>query len=328
VSDPVDSVVVTAEFGEEATATRVASVPLSHLSIELGHLYMEDFAARGDWLKDVFEQVAPWAQAATQACTADVPGRPRVSTCFLIDDYFTQLRSPAEVLPALLDQAEQAGLRIDYVAREAACAQTATGVRPAELVRARLVADPPPGTTGGRPPVQESGWLCNGVRSPKREGDEAMRAVPDWRPPSENGANRHSIFLDVELWSDQPDGPLWSCPFLSAVWQLLRLGLLREGGRPLWTPQLWTEPYPQRWDELPPLIQVRPDAASFAAYRTYSVLGTRFLPIEHAVRTILGQFMASPAVFGQVADRAAAEGLALPDELVDRVGYAFVGGWR
>lgn len=317
-----------ADFQEESAHERIESVGLSHLSLELGHLYMEDFAAGPEHLGELFRQVAPWAAAARQQCAAEVPGRPRISTCFLIDDYFTQLTSPAQLLPPLFEQAHAAGLTIDYLAREAACADAGPQLRPADLVAARLVDDPPQGTTGTRPPPQHSGWLCNGVRSPQRDLNEAMNADPVWRPPTENGANRHSIFLDVELWKDLPDGRQYSCPFLSAVWQLLRLGVLRSDGRPLWTPVEWSGGYPQSWAELPPVVAVNPAADPFAAYRTCSVLGTRFLPVEHAVRTILSQYMVAPAVTAQLSARVAGERLRLPDELVERIGYAYIGGWR
>jgi hypothetical protein len=317
-----------AEFHEESAQDRTASLPLSHLSLELGHLYMEDFAAGPQRLRELFGQVAPWAKAAREHCSQEVTGRPRISTCFLIDDYFTQLTSPAQLLPMLFEEAGAAGLSIDYLAREAACAQAGPQSYPAELVAARLVDDPPPGSTGTRPAPRESGWLCNGVRSPQRDLNEAMSDEVRWQPPAENGANRHSVFLDVELWQDLPDGRQYSCPFLSAVWQLSRLGALRNNGRPLWIPEKWTGEYPESWGELPAVVAVNPDADPFTAYRTCSVLGTRFLPVEHAVRVILGQYTLAPAVAEQLAARAAGERLSLPDELVDRIGYAYVGGWH
>ncbi len=310
-----------AEFAEATAVERVAAVPMAHLSVEIGHLYMEDFAARSrDELVAYFARLAPWVAAAR--ASLPVP-RPRVSTCFLVDDYFTRDTAPGQVLPAVLAAAGEAGLTIDYVAREAACA-TIGAVRPAELVLARLVAEPPPGSTGGRPPPQVAGWLSNGVRSPVAELDQAMRDTPQWQPPSENGANRHSIFVDVQLSSGPAEQRLWSCPFLSSVWQLLRLGALRGYGSAVWTAQPWPQEYPQRWADLPALLATRPGVAPFAAHRTVSLLDSRFLPVEHAVRTILGQYLTAPAVLARLVEAAGRDGLALPDELVDRIGYAFV----
>ncbi|MDT5029287.1 MAG: hypothetical protein QOE61_5713, partial [Micromonosporaceae bacterium] len=127
-------------FEESSAAGRVASMPLSHLSIELGHLYMEDFAAGPRRLRELFDQVAPWVRTAQDVCAAGVaPQRPRVSTCFLIDDYFGAFGSPREVLPMVIDAATAAGLRIDYVAREASCVEAHDNPL-ADLVVARLVA--------------------------------------------------------------------------------------------------------------------------------------------------------------------------------------------
>lgn len=145
-----------------------------------------------------------------------------------------------------------------------------------------------------------------------------------WQPPQESARRRHSIFIDVELW-DEPDGHrIWSCPMLAAVWQLMRLGLLRDRGRPVVTPQDWTDPrFPDSWDDLPAVIRLRPDASAFAAYTTLSVLSPRFLPVELAVRTILSQFACDRNILAEATGRAARDAMKLPDELVDRIRYVF-----
>lgn len=328
-----------AVFREASAERRVASVPLAHLSIELGHLYMEDFAAGPQHLRQCFQQAAPWANAARQACADGLPSqrtqpgrygregrraRARISTCFLVDDYFTRFSSPAELVPELMSAAHEAGLEIDYLARESGCAD-ADGVTLARLVEDRLVADPPPDTNGSRPPAAEVGWLCNGQRSPASGAAEAMDAIPRWTPPTQNAARRHSIFLDVELWDESNGRRIWSCPFLAAVWQLLRLGMLRHDGESVAAAQQLEGAFPNDWDELPAVTQLNPTAAPFSAYRTLSVLSTRFLPIEHAVRTILSQTAVDRDVLGQVMARSRSEGIELPLELVDRIDYVFAG---
>ena len=111
---------------------------------------------------------------------------------------------------------------------------------------------------------------------------------------------------------------------LAAVWQLMRLGLLRDQGRPVVTPQDWTDPrFPDSWDDLPPVIRLKPKAAAFAAYTTLSVLSPRFLPVELAVRTILSQFACDSNIFAEATDRAARDAMQLPAELVDRIRYVF-----
>src|SRR5262249_35756686 len=153
---------------------RIQSLPLSHLSIELGHLYFEDFVGGTARLRQHFDRVAPWVAAACDIHARLLPrGTPRTSTCFLIDDYFGGSRSPAEVPPDLIAAATASGLRIDYLVRESACAE-ADGVALAELVLERVVADPPPDTNGSRPAVKDSGWLSNGQRSPAAHHAEAM----------------------------------------------------------------------------------------------------------------------------------------------------------
>lgn len=329
-----------AVFREESAERRVASVPLSHLSLELGHLYSEDFAAGPQFLREHFHRIAPWVNAARQACVNGVQGqnthrsgssqvgrpvRARISTCFLVDDYFTPFSSPAEVVPQLMSAARDAELEIDYLARESGCA-AADGVALARLVEDRLVADPPPETNGSRPPVAEVGWLCNGQRSPASRS-QAMDAIPQWEPPAQNAARRHSIFLDVELWDrDESNKPrIWSCPFLAAVWQLLRLGMLRHDGAGVAAAQHWDGTLPSSWDALPAVTRLNPTAAPFSAYRTLSILSTRFLPIEHAVRMILSQTAVDRDVLSQVMIRSRKEGIELPPELVDRIDYVFAG---
>ena len=170
-----------------------------------------------------------------------------------------------------------------------------------------------------------TGWLCNGQRSPAGSATEAMRVPTPWAPPAENGANRHSIFADIELWDEANGQRTWSCPFLAAVWQLLRLGMLRHFGEAVAIPQPWDgEKFPEDWDRLPAVVKLNPSAAPFSAYRTMSVLAARFLHIEHAVQTILGQVAVEQGIFEQLAGRAATETLTLPAELADRIEYVFI----
>ncbi|MEW2292618.1 SCO2522 family protein [Streptomyces sp. NPDC006743] len=317
-----------AVFRETAAQPRTQAVPLSHLSLELGHLYMEDFEAGPRRLREHFAQVRPWAEAARAAAAVRTGGRrPRISTCFLIDDYFTRFSSPAELVPLLLAEAERAGLAVDYLARESGCAVTGK-VPVAEAVAGRLVEEPPPGSYGGRPPAAQTGWLANGERSPVARAPQAMKSAAAWEPPRQTAARRHSVFLDVELWSEDADGRrTWSCPFLAAVWQLGRLGLLRTEGEPLFVPHPDTPAVlPDDWDDLPPLLRLNARADPFAAYRTCSVLPSRFLPVEHAVRVILDQTEVDRGALEQVAERSAREKVTVPDSVADRVSYVFYAG--
>ncbi|WP_395571472.1 SCO2522 family protein [Streptomyces sp. BK79] len=317
-----------AVFRETAAEPRTQSVPLAHLSLELGHLYMEDFEAGPQRLRRHFAEVRTWAEAARTAATARAGGkRARISTCFLIDDYFTRFSTPADVVPMLLAEAERAGLTVDYLARESACAVTGT-VPVAEAVAGRIVESPPPGSYGLRPPAAQTGWLANGERGPVARAPQAMKRAVAWEPPRETAARRHSVFLDVELWSDDADGHrTWSCPFLAAVWQLARLGLLRHEGEAVLVPRPHTTTgFPDTWDDLPALLRLNDRADPFCAYRTCSVLPTRFLPVEHAVRVILDQVEVDPGALAQVAERSGREHLAVPGPVADRVSYVYYSG--
>ncbi|GIF20683.1 hypothetical protein BJ973_001411 [Actinoplanes tereljensis] len=312
-------------FTEESASPVVQSVALSHLSVELGHLYMDDFRAGESRLREHFRRVAPWARAAVDQ-TAGLLGprrTPRISTCFLIDDYFTRFSSPPEVVASLIAAADASGLQIDYVARESGCAR-AGDVDVATLVQEHLVHEPVEGVNGGRPPAQESGWLSNGERSPAAAA-AAMSGPARWKPPRQSAVQNHSIFVDIELWSGPAEDRLWSCPFLAAVWQLQRLGLVRHLGRPVAEPvAVPVAELSDDWDEMPAIVQLNPRAAALRAYRTFTPLDSRFLPIELAVRTILGQVWIDPAVDGQVCGRARGEGMELPTEPVGRISYAFL----
>src|SRR2546430_3070164 len=145
-----------------------------------------------------------------------------------------------------------------------------------------------------------------------------MPAPKRWPPPVQNGDNEHSIFLDVQLWST-PDGQRrWSCASLAAVWQLVRLGLLRNSGDAVLQPFRLDEDevIPSNWDALPAVYQVNAQAAPFTAYRTLSVLSAQFLPVEHAVRSILSQVSIEKTVTEQLTKRSRAEGLTIPAETV------------
>ncbi|EGX55193.1 hypothetical protein SZN_34123 [Streptomyces zinciresistens K42] len=310
-----------AVFQETTAELRTQSVPLAHLSLELGHLYMEDFEAGPARLREHFAEVRIWADAV-RASAARRSKRPRISTCFLVDDYFTRFSTPAELVPMVLAEAERAGLVIDYLARESACA-VADRIELAESVTHRLVESPPPGSHGSRPPVSRTGWLANGERTPAGPRS-ALGEVKGWQPPQETAARNHSIFMDVELWSERDGRRLWSCPFLAAVWQLARLGLLRHLGEPVLVPAQWTgTDFPQDWDRLPPLVRLTDTAAAFSAYRTCTLLPNRFLAVEDAVRLILDQTDVDAGALRQVAERSAAEGMPVPAAVAQRAGYVF-----
>jgi hypothetical protein len=312
-------------FTEGTDASRTVALPLAHLSIEVGHLYVEDFAEGRDRVVEMARAVVPWVEAAKRTWARTLGTRAlRASTCFLIDDYFTPFSTPDLLIPLIVEAYAEAGLTLDYIARESACAQ-AGDIPLAELVVDHLVPDPPPGTDGStRPDPRVSGWLANGTRAVAPGETMAMGAVTQWQPPRQNAVHRHSVFIDVQLWDGPPTARQWSCPFLAAVWQLVRLGALRHQGAAVVDPVPWSPGLAQSWSELPPVVRIPPRSQPFTAYHSFSVLDHRFIAVEHAVRAILAQVATDPDVEAQLTSRAGAEGLTLPSEIIDRISYAFV----
>jgi hypothetical protein len=282
-------------------------MPRGHVSLELGHLYMEDFEAGPGRLREHFARVRPWAEAA-RALTAVGIRRPSISTCFLVDDYFSRAFSPAELVPILLDGAREAGLTIDYLARESGCA-VAEGTAVARAVEARLIDPGNPRADRRRPPVGKTGWLAGTLAAEDPRTPEAMagHAVAEPMPPADTRGHP-DVFADIELWSETKGRRLWSCAFLGAVWQLARLGGLHHQGRDLLQPRPWLGDFPPDWDDLPPLVQLNHTAAPFAAHRSISVLPSRFLAVEHAVRVIVDHVDSTP------------------NRIADRISYVFYAG--
>ncbi|RJQ76679.1 hypothetical protein D5S17_17610 [Pseudonocardiaceae bacterium YIM PH 21723] len=325
------STIETPVYSEATSRPAPRKVALSHLSVEVGHLYMEDLTNGEDRIRTQFRRVAPWLQALRSAQQAEVTdGKARISTCFLIDDYFRPDTDPSVIMPQLLRIAADCGIEIDYLAREAGCHE-ADRVQLAEITRGMLLHEPPVGATGSRPAAQKSGWLCNGERTPDSSGGQAMRGSTLWQQPEEFGKRNHSIFLDVEMWKDipakggEPAHRKWSCPFLAAVWQLIRLGALRNNGEPVAQPRPWpTDSWPRTWRELPAVMQLSDRPSPFSAYRVASILPKTYLKIEHAVNVILDHLTLDEAVVTQTAERAVEEGVELPAQLTDRLTNIFI----
>ncbi|WP_084011121.1 SCO2522 family protein [Pseudofrankia sp. DC12] len=310
-------------YNEASNQDDLTSLPLAHLSVEVGHFYMDELLNGDEPIRARFAAVRPWLDAARASVRST--SRPRVSTCFLIDDYFYARTNPADIMPRLLAAAEASGVTIDYVAREAGCYE-ADNVDLAALTAARLVDEPAPKTNGSRPPTHQSGWLSNGARSSPDDGGQALRSR-SWEPPQEFGRRNHSIFLDVELWRDERDR-LWSCPFLAGIWHLLRLGVLRNFGEPVAQPQLCspTQDWPSAWDDLPAVMQLREGADPFSAYHVLSILPRSYLPIEHAIQVILGQLDLEKPVVDDLVRRAARERITVPPAVTDRISHVFIDG--
>lgn len=311
-----------AVFTQQDGDGRLEAEPLSQVSIELGLLdgYV---AGSHESMASWFSRLVPWVDAARQDAAANArQGRARVSTCLLLNDYHTTMSAPAVLMPKLVGTAEAAGLVVDYVGRASALAEAPVS-SPAQLLVGRLVSEPPPGTLGDRPPLAETGWLTNGLRSSPLPAGQTLPGS-SWQPPAQTAAAGHSIFADIELWDQSGVRERWSMALLTAAWQVLRLGMLRDQGRVIVRPMPWDGSWPQTWTELPPILQLSARAAPFAAYRTVSVLAGFSMPLAYASRTILEQFAVDEALDRAVTARAADERLDLPGRLLDRMSHVLL----
>ncbi|NKY50648.1 SCO2522 family protein [Nocardia vermiculata] len=323
-----------AGYSEATEQVRIAQVELAHVSIEAGHFYMSDLTNGIEPMRSQFRRVKRLVDLYTQEMKDEFGDSARISTCFLIDDYFGSDTNPGEILEKILAVAAEYELRIDYFGREAGCwrsrrfvnGQPTEWVELAEMVNTWVVDDPVPATFGASPPDARSGWLCNGWRSSVFEAKPAMQ-MSQYRPSKEFGRREHSIFLDVEMWSevlDEAGNKRWSCPFLASIWQLLRLGLIRDQGAPVAQPQPRPATWPDTWDDLPTVVQLEPRAAPFAAYQTLSILPPTYVKIEHAVRTILDHVNIDEELKAQPVVRGAAEGVIIPEQITDRLQHVFL----
>ena len=172
----------------------------------------------------------PWL-AAAEASVVRGTEKPRVSTCFLIDDYFQRSHDAADIMRSCCSSPPRPACRIDYSpgnppapAAPTACASPNSW--PAACCRSPSRRPPP---ARARPRCARAGWP---TARPPRDG-KVLAAMQghDWERPVEFSKRNHSIFLDVELWKDFADPGddeevilsrrHYSCPFLASVWQLV-----------------------------------------------------------------------------------------------------------
>lgn len=276
---------------------------LSPISIELAHVTHADLGSLpGATLEDV---AAHHVRAAAQLLPAvRHVGEP--SLVLLLDDYFASDSAWVDdALTAILDACSAHAITIDHVVRESRIAEYAHQVL--ELV----VDDPRPGDgaapgltsdAGGRDPA----WLSSDGR--RRLGDRALqpgsaptaslldkvqsptapaKEAGEAQPPPHRGVRAangyHELNLEVELFREEEHTPAatrkWSCPFLAACWQLLRLGVIQDdAGVP-------ARPIAEQIDH----PAVRESPAPFTAISTLTVLTPTLLEVEHAVRLILSR---------------------------------------
>jgi hypothetical protein len=284
---------------------------MADLSIEFAHLYLANLdeahaeaAARvaKHWLTPM---IAAYEEAGLT-----------VSTVVMMDDYFAPEGTDIEEKAVILqDACLEAGVRVDHIAYEAACAESV------EQMQVRLLQEPRAGDGSSSPPPADIGtdWISNGDpprgkqpepgavgRLFRQAGSESQ--LEDQGAAQKPARGHHSIHLDVQLWNRErgADARLWACPTLSAWWQLIRLGMLRdESDRPV----------------APPRTRSRSDAPPLPARRTITLLDSRFIEVEHAVRAILER-LSLPEAWRRYLRQG--EAPPSPHEHLERIAYIFV----
>jgi len=338
---------ITVEYHEATESAGVERVPFAHISIEAGHLYLRQLADRR-LVRNHFAAVAPRVATAVAEARAAHGKDVRVSTCLMIDDYNVNasdvLASPAEALALLAEAARDAGLRIDYLARESGCVNASSVFYPdsrarvplAEIVLGLITPEPIEGSNGSGSAPLLSGWVSNGRRS--EDVGAAMDTV-SWRPPEEYGSHGHSVLIDAELYNERvmaasdPGGArrverVWSCSMLTAVWHLLRLGMLRNDGRQVAAPcavAAVTE-LPRTWAELPTVLKLVANAAPFCAYRAVSILPSSALPTELGADVVMNHISLVDEAFELATKAAAAEPspYSIPSNCANRIRREFL----
>ena len=190
----------------------------------------------------------------------------------------------------------------------------------------RLVPIPTPGTDGS-PPADAGDRLALERRRSPDPSRSSMKRSNAWQPPVETNARRHSVFVDVELWDEAAGKRVWSCAMLAAVWQLLRLGLLRTTAgccRAAAAGRAGRDGLPETGTSCRRCSSSSRGPRRSPRTAPSSILDQRFLSVEHAVRVILSQVRQDPEAIASLADRAEREGLRPVDDVLGRVGYVFM----
>jgi hypothetical protein len=252
---------------------------IAHMSVEIAHIYLGELTedTAGDAVSAAIDRVGPVVDRMTRD-----HGR-TVSTCVLIDDYFeSKGPTPEQAVEIFKNAAARLGFRLDWIAFEADCALAADYFFDKLYPQPRFGESSHGGVHGEPNRLSRSGqsWVSNGdptrqtkaPRSRRFLGEEVKYPAGKVRPEIAT-----SIALDVEIAKagSQGDDLIWSCPFLAACWQLIRLGCWREPSGGMLAPKR--------------LLAVSERPPPFFARRTLSHLPSRYLRVEHAVQVILNQ---------------------------------------
>ncbi len=267
----------------------------AELSVEAGHFYKKDLVP--DLLSQYYGHIALSSCLARPISTVGEDSATNRSVAVMLDDYHQipgKNLPPSQVIGMVVDAAKENGVRIDYIAREAACVPLAPALE--DLLRESPLFKVEKGKRGD----DISHWLV--ADHPNLRPSTAMDASPSQTllPRTMGERIASSVRVDVELWSQpgpQNNKKSWACPLLAAVWQLVRSGRLEllGGSAVMDDPTGFNHPMlvergdlpDWEWRDMPALIQLHEDATPFPAKHIASILPVDFLGVESAVDIII-----------------------------------------
>lgn len=245
---------------------RASNIERSDISFELVHLY----AGSETFEKELIDGVR-LAQRWFKCVEEFEQNKTLFSNVAFIDDYSSSGNKKverSEIQSRVRDAFASAGLRLDYIAYEADCAETC------RYIDINLSGPPKKGAGS-----YSSKRLRYDYVSPEEKfiTHAKKRRGTSGRAPE----YRNHVGIDIGVGTQSTDSgnlteKIWSCPAAAAWWQMIRFGVLphleeeHELGAPKGT---W-----KRDDE---------NCPPFIARRTLSLLPSSYISIEHAVRVII-----------------------------------------
>lgn len=250
------------------------------LSIEVGHMYLDRMS------EEIIDAEAARAKRLIEAHVGeDRVGR--ASKVVLIDNYnrysnpLVEWEQAEDAQQAVVAAFEDHGILLDHVVWEGSLADTVHHMLDLLVPEPRRGDGSRQGSSDEPLWQPDAGWLSNGDEARPQEAeftggllmgsDDSAEMPQDASVPR----HRHSIALDVELWSEEDGIRRWACPVLAAWWQLVRLGALNH--------------VDSRSSDTPRDTWSRPGGSSLSAFRTITFLESNYIEVEHAVWNILRQ---------------------------------------
>lgn len=247
------------------------------ISFESLHLYAGDPNFQKQ-LESGASLAAKWHTALT-----DVYSSATLVNKVFVDDYSEtkQMPSREEIIAAVRENYEQAGVALDYIVFESDCAATTN------FIRERIIREPQE-SEGSFSPFEN--FRYDDLNEHLNFEYVDRRLNPDSRDAKRRGFSakirevRNDVGISVRLGRKASGGgtptTIWSCPTVAAWWQLIRLGVLEDIDAPnencapkgSWSRQHRSLP-------------------EFACHRTISLLAPSYIGVEHAVRTILSNML-------------------------------------